>query len=364
MKKIVTIVGARPQFIKANMLSRVFKAAPDVEECLVHTGQHYDDNMSEVFFTELGIPTPAYNLGIGGGTLGQMTGRQLEKIEDVLLKERPDLVLVYGDTNSTLAGAISAAQLRLPLVHVEAGLRSYNRNLPEEINRVLTDQLSNLLLCPTEDAIHNLAKEGIQGDHVINAGDVMFDAAKYYAGISRTQSKICEEYRLKDNNFKLATVHRPDNTTNDISNLEAIFKALRILAEDEPLIIPLHPRTRKALENTNKFGQLTQGLTLLPPVGFLDMVRLTQGCNMVITDSGGLQKEAYFHHKPVIILRHETEWKELLGTGWAKLVPQMTTETILSLVKSMGHAEINDEFQPYGQGHAAELMYSKIKTFL
>lgn len=307
MLKIVTIIGARPQFIKAAVVSRAFREyASSVHEIIIHTGQHYDANMSDVFFEELDIPKPDYNLGIGGGTHGQNTGRMLEAIETVLLKEKPDWVLVYGDTDSTLAGALAAAKLHIRVAHVEAGLRSFNRAMPEELNRILTDHVSSLLFTPTTTATQHLAKEGIAGDKVQQVGDVMYDAAMYY----RHKAQRPPELSIEDG-FILSTIHRAENTDNP-QRLGNIISALKQLAETTAVILPLHPRTRKFLAE----GEYDTGkITLLDPVGYLQMVWLLEHCKLVVTDSGGLQKEAYFFGKPCVTTRDETEWVELVACG-------------------------------------------------
>ncbi len=311
--KIVTIVGARPQFVKAAAVSRKLRAHHT--EILVHTGQHYDGNMSDIFFDELGIPAPDYNLGIGSGSHGAQTGAMLTAIEEVLLAENPDRLLVYGDTNSTIAGALAAAKLHIPVAHVEAGLRSFNRRMPEEINRVLTDHISDLLLCPSQTAVDNLAAEGITaGVHLV--GDVMFDALMYAVKRAETESHILETLNLQPKHYLLATVHRAENT-DDPAKLRSIFGAFE--AVNETIVLPLHPRTAKMLK---KFGikPKTEHLKLIEPVGYLDMAALTQSARMVITDSGGLQKEAYWLNVPCITLRHDTEWPETVDAGWNVLV--------------------------------------------
>ena len=309
--KIVTVVGARPQFIKAAPVSRELRKW--CTEVLVHTGQHYDHNMSEAFFEDLEIPKPDYNLGLGGGSHGKQTGAMLEAIESVLIKEAPQGVLVYGDTNSTLAGALAAAKLCVPVFHVEAGLRSYNREMPEEINRVLTDHLSDVLFCPTEVAVSNLWKEGIT-DNVFNVGDVMYDAFLANIEIAKEKSKILKEIGLSAGGYLLATVHRAENTDN-AENLNSIVGALTLL--DHQIILPLHPRTRKALESANLMGRLEgcQHIRLIEPVGYLDMLALEYGSTLILTDSGGIQKEAFFLGKPCITLRDETEWVETVNAG-------------------------------------------------
>jgi len=317
MKKIVTILGARPQFIKAAVLSRIIREKKEFNEIIVHTGQHYDLNMSDVFFSEMDIPKPTYNLKINGLQHGAMTGQMLEKIEEVLLKEQPEVVVVYGDTNSTLAGALAAKKIGIKVVHVEAGLRSFNMKMPEEVNRILTDRICSLLLCPTETAIQNLQAEGFSNFNckVINSGDIMKDAAEYYATLSVQNSDIIQRLNLKNNDFVLATIHRQENT-DDINKLIDIFQGLERINLSKKVVIPLHPRTKKVLEQ----NKLKFNLTLINPVGYFDMLALLKNCNLVITDSGGVQKEAFFNKKNCIIAREETEWLELVTFGYARLV--------------------------------------------
>lgn len=315
-KKVCTIIGARPQFIKAAVVSRAFREQrPDVREVLIHTGQHYDANMSEVFFEELDIPRPDYNLGIGGGTHGRNTGRMIEGIEAVLLEEQPDWVLVYGDTDSTLAGALAAVKLHVPVAHVEAGLRSFNRRMPEEINRVLTDHAANLLFTPTETATRNLADEGIRGEKVQQVGDVMYDAALYYAERAEQRSLILERLGLRAKEYILATVHRAENT-DDPERIRNILEGFA--GAPHPVVWPLHPRTRQRLE---AFGlALPETVRVIDPVGYLDMVMLERHAALIATDSGGVQKEAYFYSTPCLTLREETEWVGLIETGANRLV--------------------------------------------
>lgn len=305
---IATVIGARPQFIKAAVVSRALRELhPDKREVIIHTGQHYDANMSDVFFDELEIPKPAYQLGIGGGTHGQNTGRMLEGIEQILLAERPDWVLVYGDTDSTLAGALAAAKLHIPVAHVEAGLRSYNRRMPEEINRVLTDHVASLLLTPTATATRNLHSEGIPVERVVEVGDVMYDAALFYKDKAKQPAGVTD-----DSPFVLATIHRAENT-DDTSRLRAIVQALNEIAKETCVVLPLHPRTRS---RATAMGLDLGSITVLDPVGYLEMIWLLEHCSIVVTDSGGLQKEAFFFGKPCVITRDETEWVELVATNW------------------------------------------------
>ncbi len=323
--KIVTIVGARPQFIKAAPVSRELRKQHT--EVLVHTGQHYDENMSAVFFRELEIPEPDCNLGIGSGSHGQQTGAMLGGIEAVLIAEQPDWVLVYGDTNSTLAGALAAAKLHIKVAHVEAGLRSFNRRMPEEVNRVLTDHVSDMLFCPTQTAVKNLAREGLtQGVHLV--GDVMHEALLWAAERARTQSVILDRLVLMKKGFLLATVHRAENTDDPV-RLRAIVEALVSL--DDPIVFPIHPRTRKALDRL-EFPTLPSRVKVIEPVGYLDMVHLEQSARTIMTDSGGIQKEAYWLGVPCVTLRDETEWVETVESGWNVLVGA-DTERIVGAAK-------------------------------
>lgn len=307
--KVVTIVGARPQFIKAAPVSRALRQVHT--EVLLHTGQHYDENMSAVFFDEMLIPPPDYNLGVGSGPHGQQTGQMLMDVEQVLLEEAPDWVLIYGDTNSTLAGALTAAKLHIPVAHVEAGLRSFNRRMPEEINRILADHVADLLFCPTQTAVDNLAAEGItKGVHLV--GDVMQEALLWAAERAEVRSRILEQLGVDDKGYLLATVHRAENTDDPV-RLRGIMAAFAQL--DEIIVFPVHPRTRKALAELG----LTDGipnLILIEPVGYLDMVRFEQAARLILTDSGGIQKEAYWLGVPCVTLRNETEWVETVDAGW------------------------------------------------
>ena len=309
--RIVTIVGARPQFIKAAAVSRALRER--FHEVLVHTGQHYDDNMSQVFFDELGIPRPDYNLGIGSGGHGAQTGAMLSGIEDVLLKEAPDRVMVYGDTNSTLAGALAAAKMHIPVAHVEAGLRSFNRRMPEEINRVLTDHVADLLFCPSETAVANLAAEGITGG-VHPVGDVMHEALMHAVAIAERTSNVLDRLHLVPGGYALATIHRAENT-DEPERLVRLLRALSTVALRMPVVFPVHPRTRAKLPALFAGGGAGH-LRLVEPVGYLDMVRLEAGASVVLTDSGGIQKEAYWLRVPCVTLRSETEWVETVQEGW------------------------------------------------
>ncbi|MBI1978252.1 MAG: UDP-N-acetylglucosamine 2-epimerase (non-hydrolyzing) [Candidatus Omnitrophica bacterium] len=342
--KVVTVVGARPQFIK---FGPVFRALRKVAvEILVHTGQHYDANMSDIFFRDLDLPEPDYHLGVGSGSHGAQTGEMLKGIEVVLLKEKPDYVFVYGDTNSTLAGALAAAKLHIPIGHVEAGLRSFNRKMPEEVNRVVTDHLSNLLFCPTEAAIQNLEREGIQ-EGVYRVGDVMFDSVLYFGERAKERSEILNELKLGPKAYALATIHRAENT-DDSERFQSIFEALDTIAEKElPVVIPLHPRSRKQM---NALGLSFPNLRVLEPVSYLDMLRLEQEARVILTDSGGVQKEAYFFQVPCITLRDETEWVETVETGW-NVLAGANTQNILQRFKDVKKGA---RFPDYGTGDAAQ----------
>lgn len=362
--KIANIIGARPQFVKVATVSRaiayrnrsLIKGQEPIKEVIIHTGQHYDDNMSEVFFTELDIPIPDYNLGIGSASQGVQTGRMLEHIEGVLLKEQPDWVLVYGDTNSTLAGALAAAKLHIPVAHVEAGLRSFNRNMPEEINRVLTDHIADMLFAPTELAVSHLIREGIAADKVILVGDVMYDAALYYSKWAETRSHVLEQYNLRSRQYILATIHRAENTDNPF-RLRAIFDGLSELTTEMPVVLPLHPRTRKALIRESLFETVIKSLIIIPPVGYLDMVMLEKNAHLIVTDSGGVQKEAYYCEVPCLTLREETEWVELIETGWNRLVkPHQLKEYCNLNVRP----NVSGVSRLYGEGQAARLIIERL----
>ena len=340
---LVTVVGARPQFIKAAAVSRAVGRREEVREILVHTGQHFDPHMSDVFFQELSIPKPDYHLGISGGRHGEMTGSMLGAIEAVLVETAPDGVLVYGDTNSTLAGALAAAKLNIPVAHVEAGLRSFNRRMPEEINRVLTDHVSAWLFCPTRAALKNLAAEGITcGVH--HVGDVMYDAALDAGEKARERVDLLGRLGLEHGGFVLATVHRAENT-DDPGRLAAVLHHLRSLAAERPVVLPLHPRTSAAAKH---YGMVFDGLTVIDPVGYLEMAGLLDACAEVYTDSGGVQKEAYFHRKPCTTLRDETEWVETVEAGWNRLW------------RGADFVTPRREIDEYGDGHAADAILDLI----
>lgn len=381
--KIVTVIGARPQFIKAAAVSRAIaqhNAATHgqqstIQEIIVHTGQHFDANMSDIFFEEMQIPRPNYHLEINSMGHGAMTGRMLEKIEEVLLIEKPDYVMVYGDTNSTLAGALAARKLHIKVVHVEAGLRSFNMRMPEEINRILTDRISDILCCPTETAVKNLLDEGLKlpsnsqftnnDPLVINTGDVMQDAAQYYSKFSSEKSTIIKALELAGKDFVLCTIHRAENT-DDECRLRNIFEALLEISNELPVVLPLHPRTQKIAktlgllpdDSNAEFKIQNSKLIIIPPVGYFDMIELLKHSKIVMTDSGGLQKEAYFFKKPCITLRDETEWVELIETGVNQLAGA-NRSNILKAISSVNPSACFSE-NLYGNGQASDKILAHI----
>lgn len=350
--KIITIVGARPQFIKAAAVSREIAKHSDIQELIIHTGQHFDANMSDIFFEEMSIPKPDYNLDINGLGHGAMTGQMLEKIEEVLIKEQPDWVLVYGDTNSTIAGALAAKKLHIKVAHVEAGLRSFNMAMPEEVNRILTDRISNILFCPTDAAIENLEKEGYNNIdiQIEKSGDVMQDAAMFYTKIAKAPNfDVPQE-------FVLATIHRAENT-DDLNRLKAIFESYEEIATQLPIILPLHPRTANILQRE---GMHAKNVKIIEPVGYLEMVYLLEHCKLVMTDSGGLQKEAFFFKKPCITLRDETEWVELVHNGFNTIVGADKTK-ILSAFQNQKY-NLNFDINLYGNGSASGNIINALKN--
>lgn len=352
--KVATIVGARPQFIKAAAVSRAIADQPSMREILIHTGQHFDDNMSEVFFRDLEIRKPDHHLGVGGGTHGQNTGRMIEAVEQVLIQEKPGWVLVYGDTDSTLAGTLAAVKLHIPVAHVEAGLRSFNRRMPEEINRVLTDHAASLLFAPTAAAVKNLAAEGIRGPRVQQVGDVMYDATLFFRDRARKPDQVGLE---KEEPFLLCTIHRAENT-DDPRRLAAIVRLINQVASRTRVILPLHPRTAQALRAlaTKPFSE---DVTVTAPLGYLETAWLMSHCRMLITDSGGMQKEAYFHGKPCVTLREETEWVELVEIGANRVVPPLA-ENAFELAEKALSVKINGGLSLYGKGRASTLIASAL----
>lgn len=350
--KIVSVVGARPQFIKASAVTRSLRTS-EAKEVMVHTGQHYDPGLSDVFFEELEIPPPAFNLEVGSGPHGQQTGRMLEAIESVLIKERPDWVLVYGDTNSTIAGALGAAKLNVPVAHVEAGLRSFNRRMPEEVNRVLTDHASDLLFAPTRAAVDNLREEGIPEHRIEQVGDVMYDVVCFFADRVQNRSDVLLELDLEPGEFILATVHRAENT-DDPDRLVAIFDALVTTSNEVQVVLPLHPRTRSALDEFGFLERMREQLFLTDPVGYLDMLMLESNACLIVTDSGGVQKEAFFQKTPCVTVRDETEWVELVELGWNRLAPPVSADHVESAIKaSLVGTQGREDEEPYGTGNSA-----------
>ena len=360
MLRIITVIGARPQFIKAATLSRVFARYPEkIKEIIIHTGQHFDQNMSEIFFKEMEIPIPDYNLNINGLSHGAMTGQMLEGIEKIVAAEKPDWLLVYGDTNSTLAGALAAKKLHVRVVHVEAGLRSFNNDMPEEINRILTDRISDILFCPTETAVKNLIKEGYSNikTKIILSGDVMQDAALYYKNKSESASKVLAENGLKSGEFVLTTIHRAENTDQE-SRLREIVSSLNEISNVIPVIVPLHPRTNRILKDL----EIEPEFKVINPVGYFDMLQLISHSRLILTDSGGLQKEAYFFNKYCITLRDETEWVELVENGYNEITGA-SGPRILNAFNNAVEKEFLKGIDLYGGGNAAEIIFNEIVTF-
>ena len=357
MKKIITIVGARPQFIKAAVVSRaIIEHKLPFKELIIHTGQHFDNNMSEVFFDELNIPKPNYNLEVGGGSHGQNTGRMIEKIEEVLIKEKPNCVLVYGDTDSTLAGAIAAVKLHIPIAHVEAGLRSFNNFMPEEINRILTDRISEILFTPTNFATQNLINEGVPKDKIKQVGDIMYDAALYYSSNFINQADLTKKFNLNAKEYHLATIHRAENVDNK-NNINEIINGF---AKSKNIIVwPIHPRTYKRLID---FGiQIPDNILILSPLGYLDMILLEQNAINIITDSGGVQKEAFFHGIPCITIRNETEWVELVELGVNKLI-SVNSDEIAHALSDFNPSFISNNI--YGDGNTAQKIINLINNII
>lgn len=347
--KVITILGARPQFIKAKPLSDIIKN--DFEEIIIHTGQHYDKKMSDVFFEELELPNPKYNLGIGSGNHGQQTGLMIQKIEEVLLYEKPSFVIVYGDTNSTLAGALSAAKLHIPVVHIEAGLRSFNKKMPEEINRIMTDHISELLFVPSNKALEQCYKEGLEKG-VFNVGDIMYDTILKFLPLSEARSNIINELSLDLKKFYTATIHRPENTDSKIK-LSIIFESLSEL--DSLIIMPIHPRTMNKIKEYNI--KISKNIKLIEPLGYFDMLKLLSRSSLIFTDSGGLQKEAYYLKKFCITLRDETEWTETLETGNNILVP-IVKDKIVNSISLFKEGNLFPNI--YGNGNSSSIILSNL----
>jgi len=353
--KIITIIGARPQFIKASVVSNSFREN-NIDEILVHTGQHFDKNMSDIFFEEMNIPKPHFNLDIHGMSHGAMTGQMLEKIEGILITEKPDYVMVYGDTNSTLAGALAAVKIHIPVIHVEAGLRSFNMDMPEEVNRILTDRISKILFCPTDTAIKNLENEGFSNHNIeiVKCGDVMEDSALHFNKIAQKKSKILQDLELKPEEYVLATIHRAENT-DDEKKLTEIFKSLDEINLKSKVVLPLHPRTA----NTIKKLGIKTNITIIDPLGYLDMTILTSNSKLILTDSGGLQKEAFFFSKFCITLRNETEWVELVENGYNYLVGSKY-DKIIQTFNLLKDRTFSKQHNFYGGGTASQ----KISDYL
>lgn len=376
--KILTVIGARPQIIKASAISRAIRShfSNQIEEIIVHTGQHYDENMSQQFFHELEIPAPKYNLNVGSGAHGLQTAKMTQGIEELLEQEKPNALLVYGDTNSTLAGALAASKLYIPVIHIEAGLRSFNKEMPEEINRILCDHVSTLLFCPTEQAVQNLLNEGFQSNlkkaHIntpkfFHCGDIMYDNSMYFAAISSQNTSLLSQLGITENAYILTTIHRDSNT--DIpENLIQIFTALQSIQEQsgQKIILPLHPRTKKNLNDLSTHPLIqkilnNENITIIPPAGFLDIITLEKNASIIITDSGGLQKEAFFFQKPCIILREQTEWVEIVNNGNALTVGADSTKIIAAFDFLSTKSDFT--FPPFfGNGKAAEFICQTILT--
>jgi UDP-GlcNAc3NAcA epimerase len=351
--KLITVLGARPQFVKSAVVSAALRKNPQVQEVLVHTGQHYDAEMSQIFFEELDILKPAYNLGIGSGNHGAQTGRMLEAIEGVLLSEKPDWVVVYGDTNSTLAGALAAAKLHIPVAHIEAGLRSFNCQMPEELNRKITDHISRLLFAPTRTASRNLRNEGLNGSTVHVVGDVMYDAVRIFGTKAERCSKILAALKLTPKRYILATLHRAENTDNQ-ARLQTTLNALMQIAAELPVVLPVHPRTRKTLVDAGLWNQASERLKLISPVGLLDMIMLEKGARLIVTDSGGVQKEAYFHQVPCVTVRDDTEWVELVELKCNRIAPPTSVEFVVAELHAALESTPSFSEQPFGDSYAAE----------
>lgn len=376
-KKIVTIIGARPQIIKSSAINRAIKTqfSAQLEEVIVHTGQHYDENMSAIFFQEMGIPTPNYNLNVGSGSHGQQTAKMIEGLEEIFLKENPTAVLVYGDTNSTIAGALAAAKIHIPVIHVEAGLRSFNKAMPEEVNRIACDHMSTLLFTPTSTGFENLKNEGFKENQVEKAsanhpkvyqcGDVMFDNSLYFSNVSASNSRLLADLGLIENQYVLTTIHR-DSNTDIAENMTAIFQALFDIqqATNLTIVLPIHPRTKSKMEAQLPADLLAKISTnaqfkIIPPAGFIDIIALEKNARMIITDSGGLQKEAYFFQKPCVILRPQTEWVEIVSNGNALLAGSDYQKIVAGFNSLLAKSDFS--YPPlYGDGHAAEFICQKI----
>ena len=377
MKKIITVIGARPQIIKAAAISRAIKNnfSDKILEVIVHTGQHYDENMSQIFFEELEIPFPNFNLNVGSGSHGEQTAKMLEGLENIYMQEKPDAVIVYGDTNSTIAGALAASKIHIPVIHIEAGLRSFNKAMPEEINRIACDHMSTLLFTPSETGHRNLLNEGIKNDQkeaasidnpkIYLCGDIMYDNSLYFSAMSEQKSEILKELEITTDEFILCTIHR-DTNTDDTANLNAIFRALLRIQKTSNLkiVLPLHPRTKEKLNSHLDENLLTEinqnkNFKIIPPLGFLDIISLEKNARLIITDSGGLQKEAFFFQKPCVILREQTEWIEIIENGNA-LIAGANELKIISSVETLFKRTDFTYPNLYGDGNAANFICKKI----
>jgi UDP-N-acetylglucosamine 2-epimerase len=346
---VVTIVGARPQFIKAAVLSRVIGKSPDVTESIVHTGQHYDARMSDIFFEELELPRPQHTLQVGSGTHARQTGEMMIAIEELLMTETPDAALVYGDTNSTIAGALAAAKLGVPVAHIEAGLRSFDRSMPEEINRCVTDHLSTWHFCPTDVAVKNLAREGISRNvHIV--GDVMYDALLYY-NQKESGRDVLAEIGVEPHSYALCTIHRAGNT-DDPDRFRAIWQGVSRLSDELPVVLPLHPRTLKVVEQLDQ--SIPRGIHVIEPVGYLEMLALERNAKLIVTDSGGVQKEAYMQHVPCLTMRENTEWTETVESGWNRLVGSDPGKLLAAAADFLSSGPPAEHPDLYGDGHAGE----------
>ncbi len=355
--KIVTVIGARPQFIKAAAVSAELSKTQGIDEILVHTGQHYDQEMSDVFFKDLNIPQPKYNLNVGGSSHGKMTGQMLIDLEIILQKEKPNVLLVYGDTNSTLAGALAATKLHIPVAHVEAGLRSFNKKMPEEINRIMTDHCSEVLFSPTKLATTHLVNEGLSEHFIVQVGDVMLDVCLLFQDMVKDEHIENFQPYISNGKFVLATVHRQENTDNR-DKLLNILSGLQEVSKELPVLFPIHPRTKKCIEQFD-LGEYLNGITLVPPLGYLEMVGLQMRASVIATDSGGVQKEAFFHEVPCVTLREETEWVELVDAGWNHLSPLGSSKGISEMIlNSVGRKGAS--IQPYGNGNSAHLIIQSL----
>jgi UDP-GlcNAc3NAcA epimerase len=358
-KTIYTVVGARPQLVKAAVVSAAIAKSDHLTEVIIHTGQHYDFALSGRFFQQLGLPDPAHNLNVGSGSHGEQTAQMLRGVEQLLLQGRPDCVLVYGDTNSTLAGALAAAKLHVPVAHVEAGLRSFNRRMPEEINRLVADHVADVLFAPTEVAMANLRAERLDDRAIHLVGDVMYDAALCFAPPPLEQTAILGRLGLSPGGYVLATLHRAENT-DDPERLRAVFDGLAGVASDFDVILPLHPRTRAALDRLAGTREPGPRLHLLPPVGYVEMLALEKNAAVIATDSGGVQKEAFFFRVPCVTLRDETEWTELIDLGWNRLAPPGDAGIEATLRTAMGST--GQEGSPYGDGQAGTKIAELLAT--